>query len=268
MLLCAQPATKRHGVLALPRIRLETDPSVGDIVPRLAELLRGPVIPLRANALSWHENFDAASMVVEVEPWDAVAPQGFCWRRHRRVRSRLCVAGVGTTLPWLLGSMNAQPVGRLFGHSGPGRDGSPGQVPGCSRRWSSPDTSLLEPPRVHHLWGASVVLAADSLTGPAYLKCSGERFRAEAAVTRALATLSPQLLPDVVAVEPEHGLALDARLRGSRARRPVRVHMGSGPRCTGRAAADVAGTHRRSLGARSGGPSVDRSCHVGRRDDC
>jgi aminoglycoside/choline kinase family phosphotransferase len=65
-----------------------------------------------------------------------------------------------------------------------------------------------QPPRVHHLWGVSVVLAADSLTGTAYLKCSGEHFRAEAAVTRALAARSPLLLPDVVAVEPERGWLL------------------------------------------------------------
>ena len=81
MLLSAQPAADDDQLLMLPCVQLGQDPSVGDIVPRLAEMLQGSVTPLRANEVSWHENFDAASMMIEVEPWETEAPpEGFCWR--------------------------------------------------------------------------------------------------------------------------------------------------------------------------------------------
>jgi len=71
-----------------------------------------------------------------------------------------------------------------------------------------------EVPRIHHLWGVSVVLSAASRTGRAFLKCSGDRFRHEARMTQALADRSPGYLPDVLAVEPDSGWLLMRDLDG------------------------------------------------------
>jgi fructosamine-3-kinase len=63
-------------------------------------------------------------------------------------------------------------------------------------------------PRTHHLWGLSVVLSAAALNGTAYLKCSGDHFRSEPVVTRALAERSPELLPEVIAIDEDRGWLL------------------------------------------------------------
>lgn len=206
-LLCARPLSDEDEALRLPRIQVGPDPSVSDIVPLLAEMLQGPVTPLRANERSWHENFDAASIVTEVEPWEVDAPDGYCWRSV----DASDVASVSP--PWARPAVASWLDEHTAGWSVLRPQWS---RPGWFARAGAWMQSQMEvagyvapqPPRVHHLWGVSVVLAADSLTGTAYLKCSGERFRAEAVVTQALAAHSPLLLPDVVAVEPQHGWLL------------------------------------------------------------
>lgn len=72
-----------------------------------------------------------------------------------------------------------------------------------------------EEPQIHWLWGVSVVLSADSASGTAYLKCSGDRFLTEPVVTRALAQQSPALLPQVFAIKAERGWMLMRDMRGT-----------------------------------------------------
>jgi hypothetical protein len=207
MLLCTRPLAADGGALTLPSIQVGPDPGVGDIVPRLVEMLQGPVKPLRANELSWHPNFDAASMIMELEPWDAELPEGFCWRSI----DESVLASVSPE--WARPAVAAWLDERTTGWSDLRPQWS---RPGWLARAGAWMQSQMElagyiapaPPCVHHLWGVSVVLASDSLSGTAYLKCSGDRFRTEAAVTRSLAERSPLLLPEVVAIEPEHGWLL------------------------------------------------------------
>ena len=71
-----------------------------------------------------------------------------------------------------------------------------------------------EIPRIHQLWGVSVVLSAASRTGRAFLKCSSDRFRHEGRVTQVLADRSPGYLPDVLAIEPDRGWMLMRDLDG------------------------------------------------------
>jgi Phosphotransferase enzyme family len=63
-------------------------------------------------------------------------------------------------------------------------------------------------PRPHQLWGLSVVLRCASTDGDAFLKCSADIFRHEAAATQALAEAMPELLPEVIAVDADRGWLL------------------------------------------------------------
>jgi hypothetical protein len=66
----------------------------------------------------------------------------------------------------------------------------------------------IGPPRVVYLWGISMVLKAESATGPMFLKCSAPIFGQEARVTGLLAEVTPDLVTRVAAVEPDAGWLL------------------------------------------------------------
>ena len=72
-------------------------------------------------------------------------------------------------------------------------------------------------PRQHQLWGASVVLRATADAGDAFFKCSTDVFRHEAVMTRSLAELMPDLVPEVVAVDGDLGWMLMRDLGAARA---------------------------------------------------
>jgi len=63
-------------------------------------------------------------------------------------------------------------------------------------------------PRQHWLWGLSVVLRAPSADGYVFFKCPVDLFRREAALTRALAPLMPDVMPEVLAVDERQGWLL------------------------------------------------------------
>jgi hypothetical protein len=63
-------------------------------------------------------------------------------------------------------------------------------------------------PRPHQLWGLSIVLRCASTDGDAFLKCSADIFRHEAAATLALAEATPDLVPEVIAVDGDRGWLL------------------------------------------------------------
>ena len=67
---------------------------------------------------------------------------------------------------------------------------------------------LVDEPQQHQLWDISVVLQAASTRGNIFFKCSPDIFRHEAAVTRALAEVTPTLLPSVIAVDEAEGWML------------------------------------------------------------
>jgi hypothetical protein len=62
--------------------------------------------------------------------------------------------------------------------------------------------------RQHQLWSLSVVLRAPTADGDVYFKCSADGFRHEAVVTRALAERTPDLFPEVIAVDGAQGWLL------------------------------------------------------------
>jgi hypothetical protein len=66
----------------------------------------------------------------------------------------------------------------------------------------------ISAPQQHQLWGASIVLRASSANGDVFFKCSPELFRHEAAMTKALAELMPERLPEVIAVDGDRGWML------------------------------------------------------------
>jgi phosphotransferase family enzyme len=63
-------------------------------------------------------------------------------------------------------------------------------------------------PRQHQLWGVSVVLRAPSADGDVFFKTTSELFRHEAVVTRALARMMPDVMPEVIAVDERQGWML------------------------------------------------------------
>ena len=169
---------------------------------------------LRANVLSSHPNFDAATMVVEVEPLDAAGNDGFTW-------VPITEADVESINPvWVRDTISAWLVEQASGWNELRPQWSrPGWLVevGCWMRDEMEQAGYREPqlPQIHHLWGVTAVVAADSRDGTAYLKCSGQRFRHEAVVTAALAERSPELLPSVIAVEPDRGWMLMRDFEGT-----------------------------------------------------
>ena len=69
-------------------------------------------------------------------------------------------------------------------------------------RMAADGRPVVRAPRLHQLWGLSVVLRCSSTDGDAFLKCSADIFRHEAA-TLALAEVMPELLPEVIAVDTD-----------------------------------------------------------------
>lgn len=202
--------------VSLPCLTLGPEPEAPEITRRIAERLGTAVTILRASALAWHQNFDAAAMVVEIAPVTPVA------------------TALDDTLGWrALEVTEAASVAPEWAHESVAswlrerQDGWADLRPQWSRPgwlsdvgpWMQQQMRLAgyrdpQPPQIHHLWGVSVVLSADSDSGRAYLKCSGDHFRSEAVVTQALATQSPSLLPEVIATDSDRGWLLMRDLGG------------------------------------------------------
>ena len=172
-------------------------------------LVGAPTTLLRANVHAWYENFDAAAMLVEVEPLDAALPlpPDFHWHD-------LHAATVDSLLPeWVRLSVRQWLGEQASGwHELRPQWSRPGWVAeaGAWMRTEMARAGFADPrpPTVHWLWGVSAVLVAESRDGTVYLKGSSAYFRGEAAVTRALAERSPSLLPSVIAIEPDRGWLL------------------------------------------------------------
>lgn len=205
--LCRLPsASGREAVCALPTVAVSAEPDMDEVVQAVSRLVGGPVTLLRANAAAWNSGFDVTALIVEIGPL-STEPRGFCW-------ALLNEPEVETVDPaWARASMRSWTRERIAGWSDLRPQWSrPGWLAEASR-WMQgqmiaagyPDPEV---PRIHQLWGISVVLSAASSTGSAFLKCSSDRFRHEGRMTQALAHRSPGYFPDVLAVEPDRGWLL------------------------------------------------------------
>ena len=68
--------------------------------------------------------------------------------------------------------------------------------------------AVVAAPRQHQLWGISMVLRATSTDGDVFFKCSADAFRHEAVATQALSGFTPELVPEVIAVDGARGWML------------------------------------------------------------
>jgi hypothetical protein len=215
--LCRMPSAPGHGpVCALPTVVVSAEPDLDAVVRAVSRLVGAPVTLLRANAAAWDAGFDVTAMLVEIGPL-STEPRGFRW-------AVISESDVETVDPaWARDSMRSWTRERAAGWSDLRPQWSrPGWLAEAAT-WMQGQMAAggyvdPEVPRIHQLWGISVVLSAASRTGRAFFKCSGNRFRHEGEVTQALAACSPGYLPDVLAIEPDRGWMLmrdlDAPLLG------------------------------------------------------
>ena len=215
--LCRSPsAIGPEAACALPTVAVSAEPDIEDVIREVSRLVGEPVTLLRANAAAWDSGFDTTAMIVEIGPLSA-APDGFCW-------ALLNDADIETIDPaWARASMRSWAHERVAGWSDLRPQWSRPEWLAKAAQWMQEQmitAGYLDPevPRIHHLWGVSVVLAAGSRTGSAFLKCSGGRFSHEGRMTQALADRSRGYLPDVLTVDPDRGWLLmrdlDAPLLG------------------------------------------------------
>jgi hypothetical protein len=217
--LCCLPlAGDSAAVCALPTVVVSAEPDTDEVIRGVSRLVGGPVTLLRANAAAWDSSSDVTALIAEIGPL-STEPDGYCW-------ALLDESKVETIDPaWARGPVRSWTRERLVGWSDLRPQWSrPGWLSEAAR-WMQEEMAgagYLDPqvPRIHHLWGISVVLSAASRTGTAFFKCSGERFRHEGRLTRALADRSPGYMPDVLAFEPHRGWMLmrdlEAPLLGDR----------------------------------------------------
>jgi len=195
------------GVVQLPSLLMGPEPETPAVTRSIGELLGCPVTPLRMNVLKWHDNYDAAAMVVEVEPVPTITSEHARWQ----LLDQSTITSVSPE--WAADSVDAWLKERTSGWS-PLRPqwSRPGWLSQASP-WMKEQMLLAgyaDPadPEIYQVWGVSVVLSAASPSGTVYLKCSGDRFRTEPTVTQALSEHSPGLLPHVLATEAERGWML------------------------------------------------------------
>ena len=215
--LCCVPAAVGGGaVCTLPTVVVSAEPGMDEVVQAVSRLLGAPVTLLRANAAAWDADFNTTAMLVEIGPL-STEPRGFRW-------VVVSESDAQTADPaWARDSMRSWTRERVAGWSDLRPQWSrPGWLAEAAqwmrRQMTAAGYEDPEIPRIHQLWGVSVVLSAASRTGRAFLKCSSDRFRHEGRVTQALADRSPGYLPDVLAIEPDRGWMLmrdlDAPLLG------------------------------------------------------
>ncbi len=215
--LCRLPsAIGPEAARALPTVAVSAEPEIEEVIRGVSQLAGEPVTLLRANAATWDSGFDVTALIAEISPLSA-EPDGFCW-------VLLNETDIETIDPaWARASLRSWTRERVAGWSDLRPQWSrPGWLAEAAQ-WMQEQMITAgyrdpEVPRIHHLWGVSVVLSAASRAGSAFLKCSGDRFSHEGRMTQALADRSRGYLPDVLAVEPDRGWLLmrdlDAPLLG------------------------------------------------------
>jgi hypothetical protein len=192
----------------LPSVSLaNAEPLVPEILAAAEVLDADTTVVLRQVMTSSDAEGDDVRLLVECDAAGATAPPGWAWvDLDERVIARLePETSRATVAAWARE--------RVEGWS-PLRP--PWSRPGWFARaagWmveqmAAAGRPVTGPPRQHQLWGVSVVLRAPSAAGAAFFKCTGDLFRREAAVTRALAGLRPDVMPEVLAVDEARGWLL------------------------------------------------------------
>ncbi len=191
----------------LPTLRLSPEATLPEIMASAEVIDPATAVPLRLSMTKARAEGDAIAMLMEFDAVGTQAPAGWMWRDLD-----------ATTITGL------EPAEARAAVSSWARERADGWSP-LRPQWSRPGWFarasgwMLEQmaadghpatraPRVHHLWDLSVVLRAPSSDGDVFLKCSPDTFRHEAIATQALATHTPEALPDVVAVDGAQGWLL------------------------------------------------------------
>jgi hypothetical protein len=207
----------QHGdPLRLPTFEVRgEEPSTPELIAGMTASLGGvAATPLRVSWPAGDAQSDAGDLIlIETEPMDGPPPAPFAWRRH----SDEMVAGLR---PAALASAVRQWLDEQRHGYLPSRPqwSRPGWLAEASK-WMAAEVeslgaTLTAPTEIVQLWDPSVVVRATTDAGRFYLKCSADIFRSEAAVTAALAVQSPDLLPDVIAVDERRGWLLMADFGG------------------------------------------------------
>lgn len=215
VLVRAEPGPPPSGSapLRLPTVTTEPEPGGPALVAALESLL-GPVTVLRANAVEWDESSDATLLLAEVEPLAAPAPPGLAWADLDAAAGELVEPRQtrGAVLRWIDERDGGwSPLRPPWSRPGwAGRAGAWMRERMAANGYADPGPVALV-----QLWGLSVVLSADSARGRAFFKSSSGLFRHEAALTARLAELTPELVPEVLAVDEDEGWLLMADLGGT-----------------------------------------------------
>ena len=174
-----------------------------DVAARLGSL--PPVLRIVTGPMD--RGRDSSHRLVELETIGADAPTGLTW-------TEIADLDPGTSVPPELRDAVRRAVARH--RDGPGPLDPPWSRAGWFARASAWMTDRMadlgcaptKPPRVVYLWGLAIVLRAESAAGSMFLKRSSPVFAEEAAVTRLLAEVTPDLVTRVAAIEPGEGWLL------------------------------------------------------------
>jgi len=194
-------------VSVLPTRRMGPEPPLPEVLASFDAVDPATAVPLRLSMSTAPADGVETAMLVEFDAVGAEAPAGWVWRDL----DAKTIAGLEPAE--LRPAVSSWVRERTDGWS-PLRPpwARPGWFAGASAwmldRMAAEGCPAAGAPRVHYLWGVSVVLCAPSVDGDVFLKCSGDIFRREAITTRALAAYTPGVFPDVVAVEDEQGWLL------------------------------------------------------------
>ena len=209
-------AASAAGTPALPMLSFAAEPDVPDVLEAITVVDPQAVPPLRLSELptdtdesaggSGDADGQSIALLVEFDGILAEAPAGYDWCRAEEAARRVEPTSVRVAVTaWLHERDHGwSPRRPVWSRPGWYVEASAWMVEQMSLA-GMPATSA---PRLHHVWDLSVVLRVASAQGAVFLKCSSDVFRHEALVTRALAAVQPEVLPEVVAVEPDQGWLL------------------------------------------------------------
>jgi phosphotransferase family enzyme len=208
VLVDGSPGAADGGVAHLPTVELPSgDPKVDEVANLIERLLDRPITPI------W----------TQFEEADDAAQDGICAvltiadpaRDARAGRAFMAAEAIVQTLepPMARAPISAW-LDRLAGHADPGTP--PWLEPGwfervgswMAERMTAAGVPPTGPPRMTYQSPIGTVLRATSGERDVYLKCPAPHFRAEASITRALATRTPGWVPEVIDIEPAEGWLL------------------------------------------------------------
>ncbi len=194
-------------VVGLPTLTLERDFTTSACLTAIEALLGVHPVALRIDSAQRDADGDPMLAVVDLEAFGPDAPSPYTW-------TDWAALPLDSLEPPELREAVPRWIGRR--QLGPTIGDPPWSVAGWferASRWMIERMAELrapafEAPRIHYLWGISIVLRAPSALGPVFLKCSTPGFDREAAVTALLAEATPELVTRVAAVEPDEGWLL------------------------------------------------------------